>query len=167
VAVRFEAKALKYGDDINTDIIIPGKYLVLTDVEELAKHAMEGIDPSFYEKSRGGVILVAGENFGSGSSREHAPIALKHAEVRCVVAKSFARIFYRNSINIGLPVLECREIWGEVSDGDLLRVELENGLIEDVTTGRSFKAEALPRFILELIEAGGLLNRLKQALQGA
>jgi len=163
--MRFEAKALKYGDDINTDIIIPGMYLTLTDMKELGKHAMEGVDSAFYKKSQGGVILVAGENFGSGSSREQAPIALKNADVRCVVAKSFARIFYRNAINIGLPVLECVEIWSEVKDGELLHVDLEEGLIENKHSGRVFKAEPLPQFILDLIKAGGLLNKLKISLQ--
>ena len=120
VEMKINSKALKFGDNINTDIIIPGKYLTITDEKEMGKHAMDGIDPKFAEKSRGGTVLVVGENFGSGSSREQAPIALKNADVKCVVAKSFARIFYRNAINIGLPVLECSDLWADVQDGDLL-----------------------------------------------
>lgn len=162
--MKVESKVLKYGDNINTDIIIPGKYLVITDDVELGRHAMEGIDPGFWEKSRGGVILVVGENFGSGSSREQAPIALKNANVKCVVAKSFARIFYRNAINLGLPVLECSDIWSEVKDGDTLTILLEEGSITSRRSGRVFNARPLPPFILEIIQSGGLLNRLKQSL---
>jgi 3-isopropylmalate/(R)-2-methylmalate dehydratase small subunit len=160
--MEIEAKILKYGDNINTDIIIPGKYLVITDDKELGRHAMEGIDDHFYDRSSSGVIMVVGDNFGSGSSREQAPIALKNANVQCVVAKSFARIFYRNAINLGLPVLECQDIWGEVADGDVLKVVLEKGIIENLGNGKIFRAQPLPSFILEIIEMGGLLNRLKQ-----
>jgi len=138
--LKLEHRILKYGDDINTDIIIPGKYLTITNDAELGKHAMDGIDSNFYDKSNEGVILVVGENFGSGSSREQAPIALKNANVKCVIAKSFARIFYRNAINIGLPVLECSEAWGKVKDGDVLSVTLEEGLIRHMGTGETFKA---------------------------
>ncbi|MFQ6134401.1 MAG: 3-isopropylmalate dehydratase small subunit [Nitrososphaerales archaeon] len=151
--MKVEAKALKYGDDINTDIIIPGRYLVITDEEELGRHAMEGIDPGFSGKSRDGVVLVVGENFGSGSSRE-----------QCIIAKSFARIFYRNAINLGLPILECRDLWSEVTDGDVLTVILEDGVIKSSRTDRVFKAQPLPPFILDIIQSGGLLNKLKQSL---
>ncbi|MEE9585750.1 MAG: 3-isopropylmalate dehydratase small subunit [Nitrososphaerales archaeon] len=163
--MKVEAKALKYGDNINTDIIIPGKYLVITDEEELGRHAMEGIDPDFSGKSRDGIVLVVGENFGSGSSREQAPIALKNANVKCIVAKSFARIFYRNAINLGLPVLECSDLWSEVIEGDILTVSLEDGLIENGRIRRTFKAQPLPPFILDIIQSGGLLNKLKQSLK--
>ena len=162
--MKLEHRILKYGDDINTDIIIPGKYLTITNDAELGKHAMDGIDSNFYDKSNEGVILVVGENFGSGSSREQAPIALKNANVKCVIAKSFARIFYRNAINIGLPVLECSEAWGKVKDGDVLSVTLEEGLIRHMGTGETFKAQVLPKFILDIIQSGGLLNRLKNSL---
>jgi len=119
-------KAIKYGDNVNTDVIIPAKYLVLTlDPTELAKHAMEGLDPMFFKKAQGGAIIVAGKNFGCGSSREEAPLALKHAGVKCVLAESFARIFYRNAINLGVPVLECPGISGKVEDGDELMVNLD------------------------------------------
>lgn len=162
VEMKINSKALKFGDNINTDIIIPGKYLTITDEKEMGKHAMDGIDPKFAEKSRGGTVLVVGENFGSGSSREQAPIALKNADVKCVVAKSFARIFYRNAINIGLPVLECSDLWADVQDGDLLSVTLEEGTIKNSRSGKVFKAQPLPPFILEIIQSGGLLNQLKQ-----
>ena len=159
-----DANILKYGDDINTDLIIPGKYLVITDEKRLGQHAMDGIDPDFYNKSRNGSILVVGENFGSGSSREQAPISLKNAGVKCIVAKSFARIFYRNAINIGLPVLECLDLWNEVRESDTLSVDLEQGTITNERTNRTFQATPLPPFILDIIQQGGLLNKLKDSL---
>jgi 3-isopropylmalate/(R)-2-methylmalate dehydratase small subunit len=160
--LRIEAKALRYGNDINTDIIIPGKYLTITDENELGRHAMAGIDPLFSQKSSGGIVLVVGENFGSGSSREQAPISLKNANVKCIVAKSFARIFYRNSINIGLPVLECANVWENVRDGDPLSVTLEDGTVKNGRSGQVFTGQPLPPFILGIIQSGGLLNRLKK-----
>ena len=159
-----DANILKYGDDINTDLIIPGKYLVITDEKRLGQHAMDGIDPDFYNKSRIGSILVVGENFGSGSSREQAPISLKNAGVKCIVAKSFARIFYRNAINIGLPVLECLDLWNEVREGDALSVNLDEGKITNKRTTGTFQANPLPPFILDIIQHGGLLNKLKDSL---
>ncbi len=159
-----DADALKYGDDINTDLIIPGKYLVITDEKRLGEHAMDGIDSNFYDKSRNGSILVVGENFGSGSSREQAPISLKNAGVKCIVAKSFARIFYRNAINIGLPVLECFDLWNKVREGDNLSVKLEKGTITNRRTNQIFQANPLPPFILDIIQQGGLLNKLKKSL---
>jgi|TARA_B100000959_G_scaffold276645_1_gene331698 3-isopropylmalate/(R)-2-methylmalate dehydratase small subunit len=159
-----DANVLKYGDDINTDLIIPGKYLVITDEKRLGQHAMDGIDPDFYNKSRNGSILVVGENFGSGSSREQAPISLKNAGVKCIVAKSFARIFYRNAINIGLPVLECLDLWNEVREGDALSVNLNEGKITNKRTTGIFQANPLPPFILDIIQHGGLLNKLKDSL---
>ncbi|MEM2955384.1 MAG: 3-isopropylmalate dehydratase small subunit [Nitrososphaerales archaeon] len=159
--MKILGKVVKYGDDINTDYIIPGKYMVLTDPKELAKHAMEGIDPSFIGKSKD-AIIVAGKNFGCGSSREQAPISLKYSGTKAVVAKSFARIFYRNAINIGLPVLECEDLWDMVKDGDQLMLDLESGKIKNLTSNKSAQAQPLPEFILELIEIGGLLNKLKR-----
>ncbi|MCP8315901.1 MAG: 3-isopropylmalate dehydratase small subunit [archaeon] len=159
--MKLSGKVVKYGDDINTDYIIPGKYMVLTDPRELAKHVMEGIDPSFIKKSKD-AIIVAGKNFGSGSSREQAPIALKHSGAKAIVAKSFARIFYRNAINIGLPVLECEDLWGMVQESDELMLDLKSGRITNLTNNKSTQAQPLPEFILELIEIGGLLNKLKR-----
>jgi 3-isopropylmalate/(R)-2-methylmalate dehydratase small subunit len=161
IKLKLIGKAVKYGDDINTDYIIPGKYMVLTDPVELAKHAMEGIDPSFTEKSKDSII-VAGKNFGCGSSREQAPISLKYSGTKAIVAKSFARIFYRNAINIGLPVLECEGLWDIVKDGDQLMLDLESGEIKNLTNNKSTQAQPLPDFILELIEIGGLLNKLRR-----
>jgi 3-isopropylmalate/(R)-2-methylmalate dehydratase small subunit len=161
IDLKISGKVVKYGDDINTDYIIPGKYMVLTDPKELAKHAMEGVDQSFIEKSKD-AIIVAGKNFGCGSSREQAPIALKYSGTRCVVAKSFARIFYRNAINIGLPVLECEDLWDLVRDGDELMLDLKSGKITNLANNTSTQAQPLPEFILELIEIGGLLNKLKR-----
>jgi len=162
IDLKISGKVVKYGDDINTDYIIPGKYMVLTEPKELAKHAMEGVDQSFIEKSKD-AIVVAGKNFGCGSSREQAPIALKYSGTKAVVAKSFARIFYRNAINIGLPVLECEDLWDLVRDGDELMLDLKSGKITNLTNNKSTKAQPLPEFILELIEIGGLLNKLKRA----
>jgi len=155
-------KAVKFGSNVNTDVIIPSKYLVLMDPDELAKHAMEGLDPTFPERVKGGAIIVAGKNFGCGSSREQAPIALKYARVKCVLAESFARIFYRNSINVGLPVLECKEISGKINEGDELTVDLENGVIQDQTQRLTLKATPLPAFLLEIINEGGLIEHLRK-----
>jgi 3-isopropylmalate/(R)-2-methylmalate dehydratase small subunit len=162
IKLRILGKVVKYGDDINTDYIIPGKYMVLTDPKELAKHAMEGIDPSFIGRSKD-AIIVAGKNFGCGSSREQAPISLKYSGTKALVAKSFARIFYRNAINIGLPVLECEDLLDMVKDGDQLMLDLKSGKIKNLTNNKSTRAQPLPEFILELIEIGGLLNKLKRA----
>jgi len=156
-------KAIKYGNNVNTDVILPGKYLVLTlDPMELAKHAMEGLDPLFFEKAQGGAIIVAGRNFGCGSSREEAPLALKHAGVKCVLTESFARIFYRNSINIGLPVLECHGISGKVEEGDELAVDLEKNLVKNRSKNSTLNATQLPAFILEILSDGGLIEHLRR-----
>ncbi|MEM1539806.1 MAG: 3-isopropylmalate dehydratase small subunit [Candidatus Bathyarchaeia archaeon] len=163
--MEVRGKAIIFGDDVNTDVIIPSKYLTTLDPNELAKHAMEGLDPTFYEKARRGVIVVAGKNFGCGSSREHAPIALKHAGVRCVIAKSFARIFFRNAINIGLPVVECVSILEKISNDDDLLVNLADGEIVDLTKNLRLQASKLPSFILEIIAAGGLVEHLKRRLE--
>ena len=154
--------AVRLGDDVDTDVILPGKYLTLTDYHELAKHALEGLDPSFSEKARQGVIVIAGENFGCGSSREHAPIALKYAGVRCVLAKSFARIFYRNAINIGLPVLEAPNACTQIREGDIVTVDLKKGIVTDESLNQRFTADALPDFLLKLITDGGLVPHLRK-----
>ena len=159
-------KAIKYGDNVNTDVIIPAKYLVLTlDPTELAKHAMEGLDPTFFRKAQGGAIIVAGKNFGCGSSREEAPLALKHAGVKCVLAESFARIFYRNAINLGVPVLECSGVSGKVEDGDELMVNLEIGVIENRSKGLTLRATQLPEFIMEILNDGGLIEHLRKRIR--
>ncbi|KYH39902.1 MAG: 3-isopropylmalate dehydratase small subunit [Candidatus Bathyarchaeota archaeon B26-2] len=159
-----KGEAVIFGDDVNTDVIIPGRYLTTLDPEELARHAMEGLDPEFPSKARRGVIIVAGKNFGCGSSREQAPIALKYAGVRCVLAESFARIFYRNAINIGLPVLECPGILREVSPGDNLTVNLAEGKVRNDTKGITLEALKLPDFLLSIIRDGGLIEHLKRRL---
>ena len=161
--MKVRGRAFIYGDDIDTDVIIPGRYLVLQDPAELAKHAMEGIDPDYPEKARGGAIIVAGRNFGCGSSREEAPVALKHANTRCVIAESFARIFYRNAINVALPILEA-SVRNLVSEGDLLEVDIVNGIIEDRTKGVVVRAKPLPPLALEIINAGGLTSYIRRRL---
>lgn len=158
-------KALKFGDNVDTDVILPGKYLVLTDPIELSEHAMEGLDSVFTKKARDGVILVAGKNFGCGSSREQAPLALKYAGVKCVIAKSFARIFYRNAINIGLPVAECGNIYDNVADGDDLAVDLIKGVVENKSKETTFNASQLPAFILEILSDGGLIENLGRRIK--
>jgi 3-isopropylmalate/(R)-2-methylmalate dehydratase small subunit len=154
--------ALKFGDNVDTDVILPGPYLVHTDPNELAKHAMEGLDSKFPEKAAKGVIVVGAKNFGCGSSREQAPIALKYSGVKCVLAESFARIFYRNAITIGLPVLVCTGISTKVKEGDLLTVDLQSGKVEDKTNGSVFQATKLPEFIMEILDDGGLIKHLKR-----
>lgn len=161
--MKVEGKAIKVGDNIDTDVIIPGRYLIIQDPEEMAKHAMEGIDPSFPQRAKGGAILVAGKNFGCGSSREEAPVALKYAGVTCVLAKSFARIFFRNAINVGLPALEVGDV-DSIKEGDYLFVDVEKGRIEDRTRGLILKAVPLPLFVLEIIRDGGLVKHLKKRL---
>ena len=161
-----EGCAVKLGDNIDTDVIIPGRYLILTEPEELALHVFEGFYQGFHEKAKKGVILVAGENFGCGSSREHAPIALKSAGVKCVIAKSYARIFYRNSVNIGLPLLESPEAPSKVDDGDLLRVDPIEGSIVNVSKEVKIVANPIPELIREIILSGGLIPYLKARLGG-
>ena len=155
-------KVIKFADNVDTDVILPGPYLVHTDPNELAKHAMEGLDPKFPQKAAEGVIVVGAKNFGCGSSREQAPIALKYSGVKCVLAESFARIFYRNAITIGLPVLVCAEISKKVKEGDTLTVNLQTGKIEDLTNGSILQATQLPEFIMEILEDEGLINHLKR-----
>ncbi len=152
-----EGKAWVFGDHIDTDVIIPARYLNTSDPEELGRHCMEDADPDFAKKIVKGDIIVAGENFGCGSSREHAPIAIKAAGISCVIAKSFARIFYRNSFNMGLPILESPEAVEGIKEGDVVRVDLSTGTIENVSSGKSFKAVPIPPFMQELLEVGGLM----------
>ena len=157
-------KAFRYGRDVNTDVIIPARYLNTSDPEELAAHAMEDLDPTFVERVEPGDVVVAEENFGCGSSREHAPVALKAAGVGCVIAKSYARIFYRNAIDMGLPILECDAAVDAISAGDEVSVDTQTGTITDLTTGETFSAEPFPPFITEIIEAGGLVERTRRQL---
>ena len=157
--------AIKFGNNVDTDVILPGPYLVHTDPNELAKHAMEGLDSKFPEKAAKGVIVVGAKNFGCGSSREQAPIALKYSGVKCVLAESFARIFYRNAITIGLPVIVCASISSKVKEGDLLTVDLKSGKVEDKTNGSVFQATKLPEFIMEILDDGGLIKHLKRRFE--
>ena len=157
-----KAKAVKFGNNVDTDVILPGKYLALTDPEELKAHVMEGISPGFASKFAEGAIVVAGENFGQGSSREHAPIALKAAGVRCVVAESFARIFYRNSMNIGLPALECPGVSTRVIDGDQLSIDIERGEIKNLRTGETLRTEAIPPNLIQVLNDGGIMEHLRK-----
>ena len=159
--MRAHGKVHKYGDNVDTDVIIPARYLNTPDAKELASHCMEDIDADFARRVRPGDIVVAGRNFGCGSSREHAPIALKASGVACVVAESFARIFYRNALNIALPILECPEAACAISPGDEVSVDLDTGEIADLTTGGRFAAEPFPPFMQELINAGGLAAYLR------
>ena len=152
----------KFGDNVDTDVIIPARYLNTADHKELASHCMEDIDKEFIHKVKSGDIITAGANFGCGSSREHAPIAIKASGVSCVIAATFARIFYRNAINIGLPILECPEAAASISEGDEVEVDFDTGVITDKTSGRTFQAEPFPDFIKDIIAAGGLLNSLKR-----
>ena len=151
----------KYPDNVDTDVIIPARYLNTQDAKELASHCMEDIDKSFVAKVQPGDVMVGGWNFGCGSSREHAPLCIKTSGISVVIAKSFARIFYRNSINIGLPILECEAAADAIAAGDLVSVDFDTGVITDETTGATFQAEPFPPFIQEIIAAGGLMNSIK------
>ena len=157
----YTGKVYKYGDNVDTDVIIPARYLNAPSPDELAKHCMEDIDASFATKVQPGDIIVGGANFGCGSSREHAPISIRACGVRCVIAASFARIFYRNSINIGFPILECPEAAAAIQNGDTVSVDFDSGKIHDETTGQDFQAVAFPAFINRIIEHDGLLPYLK------
>lgn len=157
-----KGKVYKYGDNVDTDVIIPARYLNSSDSAELATHCMEDIDKDFVKKVQKGDIIVARKNFGCGSSREHAPIAIKASGVSCVIAETFARIFYRNSINIGLPIIECKEASEEIADGDEVEVDFESGLIKDLTTGKSYEGQSFPPFMQKLIDAGGLVNYINE-----
>ena len=154
----------KYPDNVDTDVIIPARYLNTPNAQELAKHCMEDIDPAYVNKVQPGDVMVAGWNFGCGSSREHAPLAIKTCGTGCVIAKSFARIFYRNAINIGFPIMECPEAVDAIGDGDVVSIDADAGVITDETTGEVFHAEPFPPFIREIIEQGGLVNRTRAVL---
>ncbi len=160
-----KAKAIKFSNNIDTDVILPGQYMTLVDPNELAKHALAGLDIEFPKKAQKGIILVGGKNFGCGSSREQAPLALKYSGVKCVIAESFARIFFRNAINIGLPVIECKGISSAVETGDELAVDFAVGKIENLSNGKKFQVEKLPTFIMEILTDGGLIENLRRKMK--
>ncbi len=162
--MKLEGKVWKYGDNIDTDVIIPARYLVTTDPKVLAAHCMEDLDESFAQNVQPGDIMVGGANFGCGSSREHAPISIKGAGVSCIVAESFARIFFRNAINIGLPILESAEAARDAQPGDSLSVDLTAGTITNARTGKTYQARPFPPFVLQIIEAGGLVPYTRHTL---
>ena len=162
---KIKAKATVLGNNIDTDVILPGKYLVLVDPYDLAKHALAGLDEHFVDKAKDGIIIVGGKNFGCGSSREQAPLALKYAGVKCVIAESFARIFFRNSINIGLPVIECKGIHDAVKEGDELLVDLAAGKITNLTTQQMLEGTKLPPSVMEILTDGGLIENLRKRMK--
>ncbi|MFZ5915385.1 MAG: 3-isopropylmalate dehydratase small subunit [Chloroflexota bacterium] len=164
--MKLQGTVWKYGDHVDTDAIIPARYLNMSTPEELAQHCMEDIDAAFAGAVQPGDVIVAGENFGCGSSREHAPLALKGAGVSCVVAHSFARIFFRNAVNIGLPILECPQAAADAEKGHRLEIDLAAGRVYNLTSGRVFRAEPYPPFMMALIEAGGLVPYTRQRLEG-
>ena len=160
--MKSQGHVFKYPDNVDTDVIIPARYLNTSDAKELAKHCMEDIDASYVDKVQPGDVMVAGWNFGCGSSREHAPLVIKTCGTGCVIAKSFARIFYRNAINIGLPILECEAAADAIEAGHEVSVDFDTGIISDLTTGESYQAEPFPPFIQSIIQKGGLLVSLKE-----
>ena len=160
--MKLEGSVFKYGDNVDTDVIIPARHLNTSDPKELAAHCMEDIDSSFTSRVKPGDIIVAEKNFGCGSSREHAPIAIKAAGISCVIAKTFARIFYRNSINIGLPIVECPEAADRIRPGDRVEVDLDTGIITDLTQNMSWKGQAFPPFMQKIIQAGGLIPYINE-----
>lgn len=157
-----QSTVIRYGDHVDTDVIIPARYLNTTDHAELASHCMEDLDSAFKQKCEKSHIIVAGRNFGCGSSREHAPVAIKAAGIDCVIAKSFARIFYRNAINIGLPILECPAASEAINEGDVVAINFDTGVITDETTGQTFQAAPFPPFIQKIIKAGGLMKSIQE-----
>lgn len=160
--MKFQGKSIKYGDNVDTDVIIPARYLNTIDKKELASHCMEDIDKDFVKKVQAGDIMVAGFNFGCGSSREHAPIAIKESGISLVVARSFARIFYRNAINIGLAIVECDEAVDGIEDGDIVEADLDDGVIYNRTSGKSFQTQPFPAFIQKIIQNGGLVESIRK-----
>ena len=162
--MKYNGTAITYGDNVDTDVIIPARYLNTIDKKELASHCMEDIDKNFVNKVQDGDIMVAGFNFGCGSSREHAPIAIKESGISLGIARSFARIFYRNSINIGLAILECDEAVDGIAEGDKVEADLDNGVIYNRTTGKSFKTQPFPEFIQKIIQNGGLVSSIKEGI---
>ena len=159
--MKVQGKVIKYGDNVDTDVIIPARYLNTSDPKELAAHCMEDLDPGFVKKVQKGDIMVAGKNFGCGSSREHAPIAIKASGISCIIAETFARIFYRNAINIGLPIVECPEAARDISDGDVVEADFDTGTIVNKTKGRSYKGVPFPEFMQEIIRAQGLVGYIR------
>lgn len=159
--MKVQGKVIKYGDNVDTDVIIPARYLNTSDPKELAAHCMEDLDPGFVKKVQKGDIMVAGKNFGCGSSREHAPIAIKASGISCIIAETFARIFYRNAINIGLPIVECPEAAEDISDGDEVEVDFDTGTITNRTKGKTYNAMPFPEFIQEIIRADGLVGYIR------
>jgi 3-isopropylmalate/(R)-2-methylmalate dehydratase small subunit len=159
-----EARAFVYGDNVDTDVIIPARHLASSDPQELSRHCMEDLDPAFCDEVRPGDVVVGGRNFGSGSSREHAPIAIKASGVACIVAESFARIFFRNAVNVGLPIVECPGVTDGAERGDVFLVDLATGSVENVTKGRRFKGTPLPPFMQEILDAGGLMPWVARSL---
>ena len=160
--MKTQGHVFKYPDNVDTDVIIPARYLNTSDAKELAKHCMEDIDPTYITRMQPGDIMVAGWNFGCGSSREHAPLVIRTCGTGCVIAKSFARIFYRNAINIGMPILECEAAAEEIQPGDEVAIDFDTGVISDLTTGKTYQAEPFPEFIQNIIQKGGLLASLKE-----
>ena len=159
--MKAQGLVFKYGDNVDTDVIIPARYLNSSDPKELAMHCMEDIDKDFVKNVKKGDIIVANKNFGCGSSREHAPIAIKESGISCVIAETFARIFYRNSINIGLPIMECTPAAREIKAGDEVEVDFDEGIITDLTTGKSYKGQPFPEFMQNIVKAEGLINYIK------
>ena len=162
--MKTEGKAFKYSDNVDTDVIIPARYLNTSDHAELASHCMEDIDKTFVNRVKSGDIMAAGQNFGCGSSREHAPIAIKASGISLVIAKSFARIFYRNAINIGLAIVECPEAAEEISEGDIVEADLDNGIIRNITTGKEYTTAPFPEFIQKIIANGGLMDSIAKGV---
>lgn len=162
--MKYTGNAIKYGDNVDTDVIIPARYLNTSDHAELASHCMEDLDKTFVSRVQKDDIMVAGQNFGCGSSREHAPIAIKASGISVVIAKSFARIFYRNAINIGLAIVECPEAVDGINEGDKVEADLDNGIIRDLTTGKEYKIAPFPEFVQKIIENGGLINSIAEGI---
>ncbi|MBP7185683.1 MAG: 3-isopropylmalate dehydratase small subunit [Ruminococcus sp.] len=162
--MKYTGNVIKYGDNVDTDVIIPARYLNTSDHNELASHCMEDLDKTFVSRVQQGDIITAGQNFGCGSSREHAPIAIKASGVSLVIAKSFARIFYRNSINIGLAIVECPEAVDGISEGDKVEADLDSGIIRNLTTGKEYKTEPFPEFVQKIIENGGLMQSIANGI---
>lgn len=160
--MKAKGNVFRYGDNVDTDVIIPARYLNSSDPAELAVHAMEDIDKEFVHKVKAGDLIVAGKNFGCGSSREHAPIAIKASKISCVIAETFARIFYRNAINIGLPIVECPDAARQIQMGDEVEVDFDSGIITNLTTGKSYQGQAFPPFMQEIIQAEGLINYINK-----
>ncbi|NBK91415.1 3-isopropylmalate dehydratase small subunit [bacterium 1XD21-13] len=160
--MQTKGKVFKYGDNVDTDVIIPARYLAIADPKELAEHCMEDIDKDFVRKVHPGDIMVANKNFGCGSSREHAPLVIKVSGISCVIAETFARIFYRNAINIGLPIIECPEAARDIKDSDEVEVDFDSGTIRNLTTGKQYQGQAFPEFMQRIIKAEGLINYINE-----